>query len=372
MSVLRDDMAPLRLVVCAGAGGVGRTTVAAVLALGLAEEGRRVALVTIDPSRRLAEALPVDECGNAPEPVDPARFIGAGLEIRGQLSAVALSVKPTLDELIIRLAPDRRTGQQILDNPVYRQLSSAVAGGQDYAAMSKLLELHRDSRYDVIVLDTPPARRLLDFLVAPQRLAAFLDTRALSIFLRSSGAMFRLAALASGALRRIVGLGMVDDLTTFFGLLSGLTAGFRDQAAGTQALLADDSTGFLLITSPESAPSEEAIFLGRALERLGMHRSAIVVNRAHPIDPAGTDVDTVAARLSSPLGDALAVRVARWHAELQILAWREQPTLSLLDTELDETPTYRVLDRGRNVPDVTELVSLCTELFSAPSMAFRS
>lgn len=362
MSSLSDQLKSLRVVVCAGAGGVGKTTVAVAVALGLAAEGRRVALITIDPARRLAEALALDDLGNDPQPVDPEPFARAGLEIHGEVSAMMLNVKRTFDELIAGLAPDRRTLEQILANPIYNQISGAVAGSQDYTAMSKLFEVHRDAAYDVVVLDTPPSRSAIDFLEAPQRLTAFLEGRAMSAFLRPTGAMLRVAGVAFAALRRIVGVGMLDDLTTFFRLLSGLTDGFRERAAETEALLADDSTGFLIISSPERAPAEEAVFLNQELERLGMHRSALIVNRLHPLDPAGASVAETTARLAPALGDALAARVARKNAELQVLARREQPSLNRLDSALGHPPTFALLDRGGDVHDAPGLVSLYAEL----------
>jgi anion-transporting ArsA/GET3 family ATPase len=342
---------------------VGKTTVAATVAIGLAAEGRRVALITIDPSRRLAEALGLDDLGNEPQPVDPGLFSHPDAEFHGELSAMMLNVKRTFDELIARLAPDRRTLEQILANPIYNQISGAVAGSQDYTAMSKLFELHRDGAYDVIVLDTPPSRSAVDFLLAPQRLTGFLEGRGLSAFLRPTGAMLRVAGLGFAALSRIVGVGMLDDLTTFFRLLSGLVEGFRQRAAETETLLADVSSGFLIISSPERAPVEEAIFLARELERLGMHRSGLIVNRLHPIDPSGADVTGTAARLTPGLGEALAARVARKHAELQTLARREQPLLNRLRTALDRPATFALLDRGADVHDAPGLVSLCAELF---------
>src|SRR3954466_9218522 len=153
-----------RIVICAGPGGVGKTTCAAAIAMGLAERGAKVAVVTIDPAKRLADALGLDELGNEPRLVDPARFAGHGVEVRGELWAMMRDAKRTFDELIERLAPDERTRDEVLANRIYQELSSAVAGSQEFTAVAKLYELSRDERFDVVVLDTPPSRNALDFL----------------------------------------------------------------------------------------------------------------------------------------------------------------------------------------------------------------
>jgi anion-transporting ArsA/GET3 family ATPase len=363
MSDLDDRLADLRVVVCVGSGGVGKTTVAATVALGLAAQGRRVALVTIDPARRLAEALGLDELGNDPQEVDRDLFTQAGLEVQGELSAMMLNVKRTFDELVGRLAPDRLTLEQILANPVYNHLSTAVAGTQEYTALAKLFDIERSGVFDVIVLDTPPSRNAVDFLLAPQRLTAFLEGRALTMFLRPTGAALRVAGVVSAALRRIVGMAMLDDLTSFFRLLSGLMDGFRKRAGEIQALLTEATTGFLIITSGEAEPIEEAIFLSAELDRLGMHRTGLIVNRVHPLDLAGADVRRTTERLTGTLGSGLSGRVARKHAEMQLLATREQVLLARLREGLDEPEPRSVRDRGEDIHDVSGLVALHQELF---------
>ncbi len=363
MNQLLEALTDTRVVVVAGSGGVGKTTVAATVALGLAVEGRRVALVTIDPARRLAEALALDDLGNDPQPVDLGPIADSGLEVSGELAAMMLNVKRTFDELIARLAPDRSTLEQILANPVYNQISTAVAGSQEYTAISKLFDLHQDPAYDVIVLDTPPSRSAVDFLLAPERLRSFLEGRAVNVFTRPVGAMMRMAGLVSGTLRRILGTGMLDNLTNFFRLISGLLDGFRQRAADIQALLVDPGTAFLIVSSPEPGAVQEAIFLGSELTRLGMHQGGLVINRLHPLDPAGSDPEEVRARLTDALGEQLAQRVATKHAELQALARREQPAVERLCLALDDPPRSFLVDRGRDIHDIPGLASLLAELF---------
>ena len=360
---LASRLAGLRVVVCAGAGGVGKTTVAAAIGLGLAARGQKVAVVTIDPARRLAEALGLDELENHPRRVAAERLAQSGVPAEGELWAMMLDAKQTFDELVALLAPDRRTVEQIMANGVYRQLSSAVAGSQEYTAMAKLFELDHEGTYDVIVLDTPPSRSAVDFLTAPQRLDAFLGGRALKVLLRPPGAIFRVTGLVLGALRRIVGVGMLDDLTRFFMLLSGLLDGFRERAVDIQGLLRRPTTGFVVVTSPEESPIEEARYFAAQLDELGLHRTAVVINRVHPCDPAGLDADATAERLAPALGEALAERVARDHAVLELLARREADVVGRLEADLHDAEPCRLLDRGADVHDLPALAGLYPELF---------
>ena len=274
-----------RVCVCVGSGGVGKTTTSAAIALGAAAAGRRVAVVTIDPARRLADSLGLAELGNEPARVDPALLSAAGLEVTGELWALMLDPKRTFDDVIGRLAPDDRTRDEILANPVYKQLSSAVAGSQEYTAMSKLYDLVRETDFDLIVLDTPPSRNALDFIEAPDRLTAFLEGRALKMFLRPTGIAARVvgrgAAVVFGALRRVTGVSLLEDLTVFFTALTGLLDGFRDRAAGVNALLADRRTTFVLVTSPEPEPVEEGLFFLDRLRAAKLPFGGLIVNRVH-------------------------------------------------------------------------------------------
>jgi anion-transporting ArsA/GET3 family ATPase len=363
VSRLLDQLDDSQVVICTGAGGVGKTTVAAAVAVGLAADGRRVALVTIDPARRLAEALGLDNLGNDPQPVDLTPFERAGLEARGELGAMMLNVKRTFDELVTRLAPDHATADQILANPVYEQISTAVAGSQEYTAMAKLFELHRLASYDVIVLDTPPSRSAVDFLRAPQRLSSFLGGRALNMLVRPTGMAMRMTGLVFAVLRRIMGVAMLDDVTSFFALLGGLLEGFRERAADVEALLVDPSTAFLIVSSPEPQPAREAIYLGDELAKLGLRHRALVINRLHPLDPDGSDPARAAERLRSVLGGELAARVASVHAEFQLMAEREQASIDRLTATLGRSATFGAVDRGADVHDADGLVWLCRELF---------
>src|SRR5436190_9006835 len=256
--MLTERLSGKRVVICAGSGGVGKTTCSAAIALGLAARGARVAVVTIDPARRLADALGVEELGNEPHLVEPSRFAGHGIEVRGELWAMMLDAKRTFDELIDRLAPDRGTRDDVLGNRIYQQLSTAVAGSQEFTAVAKLYDLVRSERYDVVVLDTPPSRNALDFLDAPDRLTNFFEGRALRAFLAPTGfaarVMGRGSGMVFGVLKRLTGVDLLRDVSTFLRALGGLMDDFRERAKAVKAVLSDPSTTFLVVTSPEPAP----------------------------------------------------------------------------------------------------------------------
>jgi anion-transporting ArsA/GET3 family ATPase len=271
--------------ICVGAGGVGKTTTAAALALGLAARGARVAVVTIDPAPRLASALGLKALASEPTQVETAELAAARVEIRGELWAMRLDPKRTLDDLVGRLAPDSRAREEILANPIYRELSSAVAGAQELSAVAKLYELRRERDFDVIVLDTPPARNAVDFLDAPARLLGFLEGRALRVFLAPGGAAARMVGRSTGLafaiFARVTGVDMLGDLSRFFRSLAGVIDAFGELTRQVAALLRDPSTAFMLVTSPEPVPASEAALLAERLDAAGMGRCGVIVNRVH-------------------------------------------------------------------------------------------
>src|SRR5436305_6055508 len=246
-----------RVCVCSGSGGVGKTTTSAAIALGMASLGARVAVVTIDPAKRLANALGLEELENEPRLVPAERLVGAGIEGSGELWAMMLDPKRTFDELIERHAPDERTRDAVLSNRIYQELSNAVAGSQEYMAMEKLYELHQEERYDLLVLDTPPSRNALDFLEAPERLSRFVDSRSLQLFLRPGRLGLKVFGRGTGmlfsALQKVTGVDLLQDLSEFFQSFGDMAEGFRDRAARVNELLGDKRTTFLLVTSPRRA-----------------------------------------------------------------------------------------------------------------------
>src|SRR3954447_23941938 len=299
-----------RIVICAGSGGVGKTTTAAALAMGMAERGKRVAVVTIDPARRLATSLGLEELGNEPRLVDPDRFASHGVEVTGEVWAMMLDAKRTFDALIETLPPDERTRDEVFANRIYQQLSSAVAGSQEFTAIAKLYELDQGGDYDLLVLDTPPSRNALDFLDAPQRLKGFFGGRAVRMFLRPAGLSGKLLGRGTGMvfslLKRVTGVDLLQDLSVFFRTLGGMIDGFTERADRVEALLQDPATTFLIVSSPRHDPSEEAIHFHRKLAEASMPFGGLVVNR---VPRAAALTGSVPARLASELGRDLASRV---------------------------------------------------------------
>jgi anion-transporting ArsA/GET3 family ATPase len=333
--------------------------------MGLAAHGQRVAVVTIDPARRLADALGLDALGDEPARVDPARFAGHGLELRGELWAMMLDPKRTFDALIGDLAPDARAREEILGNRIYRELSSAVAGSQEFTAVAKLYELHRSGRFDVIVLDTPPSRNALDFLDAPRRITGFFDGRMARV-LRASGGGLAARVLGAGTgvafsvLQRLTGVDLLRDIGGFFRALGGVVDGLRDRAKAVDALLADPATTFLVVTSPGREAVEEAIFFRAKLREAGLPFGGLVVNRATVIADEEPDVEA----LEAALGPELAAKALRALEELRALAARDEAAIERLRRETGDADPVVIPQLDGDVHDVGGLVAVHRYLFA--------
>jgi anion-transporting ArsA/GET3 family ATPase len=357
-----------RVCVCVGAGGVGKTTISAALALGLAARGRKVAVVSIDPARRLAGALGLRELSGEPRRIEPGMLGEHGIALEGELWAMTLDSKGTFDDLIARLAPDERTREEILSNRIYRELSSAVAGSQEFTAVAKLYELHRAGEWDTIVLDTPPSRDALDFLDAPDRLTRFLEGRALRLLLAPGGVTRGLfgrgAGLMFSVFARVTGVNLIGELSGFFGSLAGLTDGFRERARDVERLLRDPATGFLIVTSPEHEPAREAVFLHGQLAREKMGFAGLIVNRFHDRGLDGRTPEEVAQLLSAQLGTTLAARVASNLADFDVLATRDREGVAALSKTLGESDPLLVPYLDGDVQDLRGLAVIADCLFS--------
>jgi anion-transporting ArsA/GET3 family ATPase len=357
-----------RILVCVGSGGVGKTTTAAALALAAARRGKRTLVLTIDPAKRLANSLGLEELGNEPALVDPKLFAPAGVEMQGELWAMMLDPKRTFDDLIDRLAPSEKARDEVLDNRIYQELSNAVAGSQEFTAMAKLYELDRDDDFDLIVLDTPPSRNALDFLDAPDRLTQFFEGRALQVFLRPTGlaarVMGRGTGMVFGVLKRVTGIDLLQDLAVFFRSLSGMIDGFKERAQAVNKLLADPGTVFLLVTSPEREPIDEAIFFWRKLKAARMPFGGVVVNRVHHDLLGDAEVEDVSAELADELGEKLASRVADNFRDYHVLARRDAQNIERLGRQLRDDRLLLIPYLDEDVHDVEGLARLDRYLFA--------
>jgi anion-transporting ArsA/GET3 family ATPase len=345
--------------VCAGSGGVGKTSTAAAVGLGMAARGKKVAVLTIDPARRLAHALGLDELGAEEHRVDA--------QVKGELWAMMLDPKRTFDQLVEQHAPDPRTRDAVLSNRIYRELSNAVAGSQEYMAMEKLHELHRAGRYDLLVLDTPPTRHALDFLDAPRKLAAFIDSPSLGLLTAPSAIGLKLLGRGTGVvfagMKRATGVDLLKDLSDFFLSFGGMVEGFRDRARAVNALLADERSTFVLVTSPREDAVDEAIFFHRRLREAELPFAGVVANRVRLPVPAHRK--QIATEMESLLGAPLARKVVRTWEEERGLAIRDRAALDRLRARLDGAPMIEVPRLDDDVHDLDGLALLNDHLFRA-------
>ena len=358
-----------RVCVCAGSGGVGKTTTSAAVALGMAARGAKVAVVTIDPAKRLANALGLAQLENEPRRVTPERLAAGPIEVRGELWAMMLDPKRTFDELIDRIAPDPGRAAEIKANRVYRELSTAVSGSQELTAIAKLYELDQDHEFDLLVLDTPPSRNALEFLDAPGRLNSFLEGKALKAFMKPTGVGFR--ALGRGALpllgglRRITGIDLITDLTVFFGLLGDMTNDFSQRAAQVDQLLRANTTAFVLVTSATRESVDEAIWFGERLASDGLPFAGVIVNRVHHDLLGDREPRELGAALARTLTPSLAGRVADNFRDYHLLAARDDHNLARLAEELGDNRLLLVPQLDDDVHDIDGLARIHRYLFAS-------
>jgi len=336
---------------------VGKTTVAAAVALEGARRGRRSVVVTIDPARRLADALGLDSLSDTPSAI-PGPW-------PGELWALMLDTKSTFDALVAKYAGDPQQAEAILANRFYRNISGALSGTQEYMAMEKLYELHDGGRFDLIVVDTPPTRNALDFVDAARRLTRLLDNRLFRLLMAPTRASLKAVNLASQTLlrpiARVVGADVVTDAITFFQAFEGMEEGFRQRAHRVDALLSDPGTAFLVVATPRPDVVAEAAFFATKLGDAGIEVAALVVNRMHPrygIEWAEVDRERARTLAGTPLGP-LYDNVADLHQ----LADGEEAHVADLVARVAPAPALRVPVLAGDVHDVDGLTEIATRLF---------
>jgi anion-transporting ArsA/GET3 family ATPase len=378
-----DMLEGKRICICAGSGGVGKTTTSAAIALGMAASGKKVAVLTIDPAKRLANSLGLRELGNEECLVSPDRFETAGLEMKGELWAMMLDAKRTFDDLIERHAPDEQTRDRVLSNRIYQEVSNAMAGSQEYMAMEKLYELYQEDRYDLLVLDTPPTRHALDFIDAPERMTRFIEGKSLQFFLKPGRLGVRMIGRSGGALfsilKRLTGIDLLQDLSEFFQSFGDMAIGFRERAQRVNELLGDRRTTFVLVTAPEREPIQEAIYFWRRLREARLPFGGVIVNKVHhdylrwAEDTDGLESKDALEQLASELerslngsrdGSDLARRVYENFQRYRVLAQRDRENIAMLTERLEERRIIQVPYLDDDVHDLAGLAEIDRYLFS--------
>src|SRR6201988_2940425 len=365
-SILNDTSN--RVVVCCGAGGVGKTTTAAAMVLRAAEYGRTVVVLTIDPAKRLAQALGIKDLGNSPQRVPLAP------EVPGELHAMMLDMRRTFDEMVIQYSGPGR-GEAILDNQFYQTVATSLAGTQEYMAMEKLGQLLSQDRWDLVVVDTPPSRNALDFLDAPKRLGSFMDSRLWRLLLAPGRGIGRLVTGAMGlamkALSTVLGSQMLADASAFVQSLDSTFGGFREKADRTYALLKRRGTQFVVVSAAEPDALREASFFVDRLSREGMALAGMILNRTHPTlsDLHVERAVDAAEELEADDPASLAAAVLRIHADRGQTAKREVRLLSRFTGANPQVPIVGVPSLPFDVSDLDALRAVADQITGVGSQA---
>jgi anion-transporting ArsA/GET3 family ATPase len=368
------DSPETTVVVCCGSGGVGKTTTAAALAVRAAERGRRTVVLTIDPARRLAEALGLSTLSNEPKRVTGVSDDDSGSG--GELHAMMLDMRRTFDEMVYtHSTPDR--AEKIIANPFYQTISSSFSGTQEYMAMEKLGQLTATGKWDLIVVDTPPSRSALDFLDAPQRMSSFLDGKMIRLLSaparvggrglrRLVGAGFGLFAKAVGT---ILGGQMLADASAFVQAFDTMFGGFRERAALTYELLRSPGTAFVVVAAPEPDALREAAYFVDRLASEDMPLAGLILNRTHPVLadlPAGRARD-LADVVDKAGSGRLASAVLRLHADRVDRSEREQRLLARFTNAHPSVAVQQVPAVAGDITDLAGLREIGERLTAAPA-----
>jgi anion-transporting ArsA/GET3 family ATPase len=364
-AVVRDPAT--RIVVCCGAGGVGKTTTAAALALHAAEAGRRTVVLTIDPARRLAQSMGLTELDNTPRQVK-----GVNAANGGELHAMMLDMKRTFDEIVLTHT-DADRAEEIFANPFYQAMSSSFSGTQEYMAMEKLGQLRASDEWDLIVVDTPPSRSALDFLDAPQRLARFLDGRVLRLLMapaKTGGrGVLKLVSASFSFFNRIItkvlGPQLLSDVSGFVAALDSMFGGFRERAQHTYDLLKTPGTAFVVIAAPEPDAVREASYFTERLAEERMPLVGLILNRVHRTGAPGLSAEQSLAgaeRLDAEGASPVTAGVLRVHADLVQLVARERRVAARFTSAHPQVAVAEVPAEPEDVHDLDGLRRVASSL----------
>ena len=357
-------LAAKEMVLVCGSGGVGKTTAAAAMAVSAVTEiGGRVLVLTVDPARRLADALGVGHIGNEATLVPDSAFLEAGVELRGELWAAMLDTKAGWDELIGLHAPNSKLRDAVLANSTYQNIASRFVQSHDYLAMERLHELHASGEYDLIIVDTPPSRNALDILDAPRRMKEFFRSwllRWLTVPYRSR--FFSMASKPFYQIAdRVLGSRFLEDIAEFFMLFQAMEKGFVAHADEVERLLADPRTTFVVVSTLEAAPSYEAAYFARELVRREYHLGAIIANRVLPSSMTAKASATSARKLVKAAKGGLADQVAdQLDAEPGVV----REVLTEIGTRFHDVAVVAAREAERR----SELAELCHLLVAAPML----
>lgn len=362
-----------RVLITVGAGGVGKTTTAAALGVAAARRGRRVLCLTIDPARRLAESLGLETMSSEEQAISPELFAQAGFPVEGALTAMMLDTKRTFDELVTKYSSTPERAQKLLQNRLYRYVSTSLAGTQEYMAMEKLVAVECDPRFDLVILDTPPTANALDFLDAPARMAEAIDSPAMRWFVQafeSSGKLSlnllaRSAAIVLRGLGKITGGGFLAAMAEFITELNDLFGGFKERAAMVEARLRSPEVSFVLVTSPAPMSIQEVMFFSERLEEAKMPRGALVVNRFRlpppgvEAPPSVKDAAEAIARRGVTLDDDGAERLTKAYADaIQLAALDASNVRAVGERSKGRLPVVRVPELASDVHDLRRLAEV--------------
>ena len=374
LSSLSGLLESRRVILCVGCGGVGKTTVAAALGLAGARRGKRVLTLTIDPAKRLANSLGLDHMTTEEQEVDPAVLAGIGVRGKGSLTVMMLDTKRTFDDLVKRFASTEEARNRILNNRLYKYVSTNLAGTQDYMAMEKLLAMKEDPRFDIVVLDTPPTRNALDFLDAPDRLVEALDGPAIRWFIQAFDRSRKLSlnlvaqsvAVVLRGVSKLTGGGFLEQMAELITDLNDLFGGFRDRAARVSAAFRAEDVGYVMVTSPAPLAIREIAYFAERLSQHGMRSDGFVVNRVHaapPLVPTTPEIREAARRHAIPLDADGPARILRAVDDERALAERDAFHLEELERVRERigaqaSPLVRVKSLPSDVHDVRALTGI--------------